>query len=202
MKQEVIKCEKNAPMSIATTFIQSISKELTKLFIVNYYIIQPQILYMFGEFDRNGKLCTIVMEETQSFVVDQPPLKVLADSIEYIGSDFKGSLAGARKNTGKSRMCPVMVNYILNICLFPDRGYRNNHCIWINSNYIMNTKPLDKKTMIEFSNGSSLIVNSRLHAFREKIHTAEQYRKMNYERGKNPMSFVLDSKKRPLRKRE
>jgi competence protein ComK len=172
------------------------------LFIVNYYIIQPQILYMFGEFDRNGKLCTIVMEEEQSFIVDQPPLKILEDSIEYIGSDFKGSLAGARKNTGKRRLTPIMVNYILNICLFPDRKYKSNDCIWINSHYIMNTKPLDRQTIIEFSNGSNLIVNSRISPFREKIHTAEQYRKMNYERGKNPMSFVLDPKKRLLRKRE
>jgi competence protein ComK len=172
------------------------------LFIVSDYIIQPQLLYLFGELDRNGKPCTIIVEGERSFIVDKCPLQVLKDSIHYVGSDFKGSLASARKTTGRSRMTPMMVNFILNICLFPDRAYKNEYCVWINSNQIIDTQAWDGQTVIEFSNGSFFIVNSRISPFRAKVQLAEQYRKTNYERGKRPISFILDPKKRPLKKRE
>jgi competence protein ComK len=173
------------------------------LFFVSDYIIQPQFFYLFGALDRYGKLCTIIVEEEHSFIVDKSPLQVLEDSIQYVGSDFKGSLASARKTTGRSRMTPMMVNFILNICLFPDRAYKNEYCVWINSNQIIDMKAMgQQQTVIEFSNGSSLIVNSRLTPFRAKVQLAEQYRKTNYERGKRPISFILDPKKRPLKKRE
>jgi hypothetical protein len=70
------------------------------------------------------------------------------------------------------------------------------------SNPIIDTQPLDGQTVIEFSNGSFFIVNSRLTPFRAKVQLAEQYRKTNYERGKRPISFILDPKKKPLKKRE
>jgi competence protein ComK len=173
------------------------------LFIVSDYIIQQQFLYLFGALDRYGKPCTIIVEEEHSFIVDKSPLQVLEDSIQYVGSDFKGSLASARKTTGRSRMTPMMVNFILNICLFPDRAYKNEYCVWINSNQIIDMKAMgQQQTVIEFSNANSLIVNSRLTPFRAKVQLAEQYRKTNYERGKRPISFILDPKKRPLKKRE
>jgi competence protein ComK len=158
---------------------------------------------LFGECDRSGKLCTIVVEREHSFIVDKCPLHVLEDSIQYVGSDFKGSLAGERKITGRSRMTPMMVNFILNICLFPDRAYKNEYCVWINSNQIIDTKAMGQhQTAIEFSNGSFFIINSRLSPFRAKVQLAEQYRKTNYKRGKRPISFILDPKKRPVKKQE
>jgi competence protein ComK len=173
------------------------------LFIVSDYIIQQQLLYLFGECDRNGKLCTIIVEEEHSFIVDKCPLQVLEHSIQYVGADFKGSLAGARKTTGRSRMTPMMVNFILNICIFPDRAYKNEYCVWINSNQIIDTKAKGQQlTAIEFSNGSFFIINSRLSPFRAKVQLAEQYRKTNYERGKRPISFILDPKKKSLKKLE
>jgi competence protein ComK len=160
------------------------------------------MIYMFGEYDRYGKLCAIVFEEEQTFVVDKSPLEVVKESIEFIGSDFNGALAGSKKILGKRRMCPVMVNYLRDICVFPDRGYKIPECIWINSKHILNTSAIDRMTLIEFSNGSNILVSSRLAAFNTKVQTAEQYRKMTYERGMNSKTVMLDPKKRLLKQRK
>jgi competence protein ComK len=172
------------------------------LYIVNYYIIQPQMLYMFGAFDRNGKLCTIILSEDMTFIVDKAPLEVIKNSITYNGLDFKGALAGSKHMIGKRRMCPLMINYIRSICVFPVGAYHNPHCIWINPSQVINTFALNRGTLVEFSNGSTVMVNSRLTAFNAKVQTAEQLKKLTYKRGMNTSIFVVNGKNRNVPKRK
>jgi competence protein ComK len=172
------------------------------MFSVNYYIIVPEMMYMFGEYDRNGKLCTIVFEEERILIVDKSPLHIIRDSIAFNGFDLKGALTGARKITGKSRFCPIMVNYIRSICVFPDRYYQCPTCVWINSAHVLNTRPYRSQTQVEFSDGSILMVKSRLTAFHTKVQAAEQLKKVIYDRGMNTASFILDPEKRHVKKRK
>jgi competence protein ComK len=171
-------------------------KENWYMFIVNYYIINPQTIQLMGEYDRYGKLCTRVVEVERSFLVDMSPTEVLKGSINYIGYDLKGAIAGSRNILGNRRMYPIMVNYISGICLFPDRSYKSTDCVWFNPYHIVKTSSFNKKTKVVFSNGSTCIVNTRFSAFNTKVQTAEQLRKITLERGKNPMmTFVLEAKK-------
>jgi competence protein ComK len=172
------------------------------MFVVNYYIIVPEMMYMYGEYDRNGKLCTMVLEEKKVFIVDQSPLQIIRDSIAFNGFDLRGALSGARKITGKSRYCPVMINYIRSICVFPDRAYHHPYCVWINPAHVQNTIPRHAYTLVEFSNGCTLMVKSRLTAFHTRVQSAEQLKKVTFDRGMNPSSFVLDPKKRHVKQRK
>jgi competence protein ComK len=157
-------------------------------------------MYMVGYYDRNGKLCTIVEEVDEIFIIDQSPLQILEYSINCIGFDLKGATATSKWLLGDIHMCPIMVNPLLNISLFPSKSSKHHDTMWFNPHHIKRTRGYMRKTTIEFTNGLNLIIPCKLTYFNNKLQNAEQLRKMTYSAGTNPVSFVLDPKKRKVRK--
>lgn len=152
---------------------------------------------MFGFNDRRGKKCTLVMEFNRVFIVERSPLEILDDSIRCIGFDLKGALDSSKLIIGNNVMCPVMINHIHSICVFPDKSYKHVDTIWFNPNQILRTHSLKRKTHVEFRNGLSLIVDSKLYAFNHKWKSAEQLRKITVENAQNPVSsYFVEPKKR------
>ncbi|MHC0039712.1 competence protein ComK [Pseudoneobacillus sp. C159] len=168
------------------------------------YMINQHLMYMVGYHDRYGKLCTLVQEENETFFVDCSPLEILAYSIRCIGFDYKGALETSKWILGDEiLMHPVMVNPILNICLFPTRSPNRPDTIWFNPFYIKRTIGCQRKTMIEYRNGKKMLVHMQLSAFNNRLQTAEQFRNLTVGIGMNPFSFDLNPKKRrPKRKRK
>ncbi|WP_066309637.1 competence protein ComK [Bacillus sp. FJAT-29814] len=153
------------------------------MFIEENYIIGPDFMCMVGIYDRNAKLCTLVREQNRTFIVDQSPLEVLTHSIRCIGYDLKGAMATARLLLGNKHMCPVMVNPIHRICVFPHKSANHVEAIWFNPYHIARTNSLDRKAKIEFSNGMIMAIPSKLYSFNHKLQTAEQFMKMTVELG-------------------
>jgi competence protein ComK len=166
------------------------------LLVEKSYLINHLMMYMVGHYDRNGKLCTLVTEVSRTFIVDQSPLQVLEYSIKCIGFDLKGALTSSKWILGEMKMYPVMVNPIQKICLFPIKSIKHYDTLWFNPVHIFRTKGIKRKTEIEFKNGQTMIVDSRISAFNHKLQTADQLKNMTIELGKNPFVFILDSKKR------
>ncbi|MGX6444036.1 competence protein ComK [Neobacillus sp. K501] len=161
------------------------------------YFINQDLTYMFGFNDRRGKKCTLVMEFNRVFIVERSPLEILDDSIRCIGFDLKGALDSSKLIIGNNVMCPVMINHIHSICVFPDKSYKHVDTIWFNPNQILRTLSLKRKTHVEFRNGLSLIVDSKLYAFNHKWKSAEQLRKITVENAQNPVSsYFVEPKKR------
>lgn len=160
-------------------------------------MINQFLMYMVGFYDRNGKLCTLVKEVNQTFIVDQSPLEILAYSIKCIGFDLKGAIATSKWLLGDDiQMHPIMINPIHKICLFPNKSAKHPDTIWFNPFYIKRTSGYMRKTIIEFQNGETIKVYTQLSAFNHKLQTAEQLQKMTVGIGKDPISFVIDPKKR------
>jgi competence protein ComK len=155
---------------------------------------------MVGYYDRNGKLCTIVEEVDNIFIIDQSPLEILEYSINLIGYDLKGATNTSKWLLGDIQMCPIMVNPVLNICLFPSKSSKHHDTMWFNPDHIKRTRGYRRNTTIEFSNGLNLIIPCKLPYFNSKLQNAEQLRKMTYSAGTNPASFVLDPNKRKVRR--
>lgn len=166
------------------------------LLIEKSYLINHLMMYMVGYYDRNGKLCTLVKEVNRTFLVDQTPLQILEYSIKCIGFDLKGALSSSKWILGEMKMYPVMVNPILRICLFPIKSAKNHDTLWFNPVHIKRTSGIMRDTEIEFKNGQSMKVHSRISSFNNKLLTAEQLLNMTIEIAENPVSFVLDPKKR------
>jgi competence protein ComK len=150
------------------------------------------MMYMVGQYDRHGKLCSRVTEVNKDFLVDKSPLEILDDSIKSIGFDLRGALATAKWILGDIHMCPVMINPIHKICLFPDKSAKHSDTMWFNPYHIVRTSSFNGKTNVKLSNGFILKVPSRLSAFNHKLQTAEQLRKITVEIAKNPISFLLE----------
>lgn len=160
------------------------------------YIINQNMMCMAGFYDRNGKTCTIVREVSRIFIVAKSPLEILDFSIKSIGFTLKGAMKTAKWHLGDIHMCPVMVNPILKICLFPNHSPKRVDTMWFNPDHIHRTNSSFLKTKVEFNNGLFIRVNSKLSSFNTKLQTAEQYKKMIVEAGKNPITFLLDPKTR------
>jgi competence protein ComK len=156
---------------------------------------------MYGFYDRYGKLCTLVRELDQTFIIDIEPLNILEDSIKCIGYDLKGAIASAKWILGNIHMPPVMINPIQSICVFSNKSANNEQTIWFNPSHIVRTTSYQKKTYIEFTNSIALIVHCSVSIFNNKLQNAIQLRNITTEMGNNPrfMSMILDPRYRKLR---
>jgi competence protein ComK len=148
---------------------------------------------MVGQYDRNAKLCTLVTELNRSFIIDRSPLEILNDSIRCIGFNLKGAMETSRLLLGNKHMCPIMVNPIHKICVFPDKSAKDANTMWFNPIHIVRTKTLNQKATVEFTNGLIIMVPSKLYSFNHKLQTADQFRRMIVG-GNTPLSFKKDSK--------
>ncbi len=133
---------------------------------------------MVGQYDRNAKLCTLVRETTRTFIVDKAPLEILNDTIRCIGFDLRGAMETARSLLGNKHMCPVMVNPIHRICLFPNKSAKHDDAMWFNPVHILRTYTVNGVANINFTNGTTLTIPSKLYSFNHKLQTAEQFMKM------------------------
>jgi competence protein ComK len=149
------------------------------------------MMYMIGYHDRFGKLCTLVKEVEDVFLVNQSPLEILNYSIYYIGYDLRGAFAASKRLLGGIQMLPVMVNPILHLCVFPTQSPQSTDTIWFNPLHIKRTTTSFGATIIEFSNGETFKVKARLSAFNDKIKKAEQLCTITGETGKKPNTTVL-----------
>ncbi|TDL71194.1 hypothetical protein E2R56_19445 [Rhodococcus qingshengii] len=168
--------------------------------IEKYYLINQHMMYMFGFHDRNGKVCTLVRQFDRVFIVDRSPMEILDDSLRCIGFNLKGAMDTSKIIMGNNMMCPVMINHIHNICVFPDKSHKHEDTIWFNPNQILRTQSLKRKTHIEFRNRRTLIIDSKLFSFNHKLKAAEQLSKITIENANNPISFIIEPP-RKVRKR-
>ncbi|MED4227921.1 competence protein ComK [Neobacillus cucumis] len=165
------------------------------MFLENKYIINPNFMYMVGYYDRQAKLWTLVKELHRTFIVDRSPLEILNDSIQCIGFNLKGAIETAKWLLGNKYMCPVMVNPIHRISVFPDKSAKKAATIWFNPYHINRTMSFNQKAQVVFSNGLSITLTSKLYSFNHKLQTAEQFRKMLVGLDNDPFSFEEDPKK-------
>jgi competence protein ComK len=171
------------------------------LIIENHYVINQHMMYMFGLMDRNAKLCTLVREFHRVFIVDRSPLEIIDDSLRSIGFNLKGAMETAKLIIENKAMCPVMLNHIHNICVFPDKSHKHEDTIWFNPCHILRTHSIKRKTQIEFRNRLLLMIDSKLFSFNHKLKSAEQLSRITIENANNPQSYIIYPPKR-VRKRK
>lgn len=151
------------------------------------YTVRKQMMWMTGYFDRYGKMCTLVKEKTRMFMVDQSPLEILSKSIECIGYDLRGAMDTSKRLLGDIHHCPVLVNPIDRIVLFPTKSPYHEECTWFNPVHIKRANNLDRKTFIMFSNGETMTFPATVSSFHSKTKRAEQLEDMT----KDSLFFVI-----------
>ncbi|WML41514.1 competence protein ComK [Neobacillus sp. OS1-2] len=162
-----------------------------------FYLVDDNVILMTGEYDNNGKLCARVMIGRETLLVDQSPVKLLDETLKYIGFNLKGALEGAKGIIGEKYMRPVMVNPYKGICLFPNKSPKKDDCLWFNPDHIVKTNSRGYKTEVVLSNGVSILVDLKLCFFNSKLHIASELKRTSIERG-NHSNPIVPERRKPL----
>jgi competence protein ComK len=164
-----------------------------------HYIINQYMMYLEEFYNQVGKLCTKVSELGRTIFVDKSPREILNDSIRCIGFDLRGAISTSKWILGgETYLCPFMVNPILKICVFPHRSQEQGITRWFNPIHIKRTGSINRKTNVEFHNGQTLLVHSKLSAFNNKLQIADQLSEISVEFAKHPENFIIDPGKEKL----
>lgn len=170
-------------------------KGVEGLKLINRYIINRKTILVTGKYNSFGKLCTIVLEEDTPMLVDQSPIQVIRNSLHYYGQNLKGAIEAAKVILGEAKMYPFIVCQVQDICLFPHISPTHAECIWFNHMHIIHTYAQGPNTVIELSNGRSLILKARLTAFNTKQQKAGDLRRIVTERSNSPVILYGNTKK-------
>ena len=170
------------------------------IFIVESHIVNRNTIFLVGEYALLGRPCTRIFEGNLSFLVNQKPLKVIDESIQYIGYNLKGAIESSKAQDGKTSMVSVMINPAQNVCLFPIISPYKHECIWFNPLHITETKANGTKTDVYLSNGCVITVNMRVSTFNNKWHDAKQLCSFFSERAQNEMTSIYMKPKEKLLK--
>ena len=167
-----------------------------------FYFIRPQFARMSGQRDRNGKQCALVVETGQSFIVDQSPLEIIQYSTLYVGYSLKGATEAARWLLGDIQMCPVIVNPIQGIVLFPTRSSSHEDTIWLNPAHIQRCIPDNGKSLVLFKNQTAMTIHQKPISLNNKLVIATDLIDMVTENARQTtFALVLDPKKRTSKRK-
>jgi competence protein ComK len=201
-KQQVMSQTINPEKKIALIINKSTKKHITilkkqqKEMFEEHYALTQDMMYMIGFYDCHAKACTLVKETERIFVVHQSPMEILEHSIKQVGYNLKGALETSREVNG-NKMCPIMVNLLQNLVVFPTQSAKHVETMWLNPDQIQRTygsKLMNRKTNIEFKNGLMITVDSRLSFFNDKLKRAEQYRDNTIVSAQHHFSFITKPK--------
>lgn len=160
------------------------------------YKITRQLIFFTGIYDREGKLCTLVRELNRTFIVDKSPLEILKDSMIKAGFNYRGAVASSKEILSMKMMVPVMVNPFLKIYLFPTKSANSSEVTWFNPNHLLRTISHNGATLIEFSNGQTMVFPSKLGPFNTKITAAEQLKKFTLATAQQTNYYIAFPKKK------
>ena len=167
------------------------------LYQVKDYIVRKETMLFLPKFDHFGNLFTVVIENDLEFYVEMSP-KVLMDAcLGYYGSSLRGASDGAKTILGNIRMCPVLMNGVLELYWFPTKSQDKEDCVWFALHHVKSYERAGvKETKITLSNGVTAIVDVSLYTFKKKIQLAYQLKCKIEERSKLNSIMIVESKSR------
>ncbi len=121
-----------------------------------------------SEYEINGDTLAIlpideykskIIEKDRTFIVNQPPIKIIDKSCRYFGSSYQGRFLGTKNLIGISHKAPIIIEESREIIFFPTSSPRLYSCAWISLKNLQNYKKNDNKTMLIFNSGNLLDLN-------------------------------------------
>jgi len=116
------------------------------------------------------KLCTVVREEDNEFIVLQKPTEVIEQSCYFYGGNYKGRIASTEALTGITHKPPIAVNSLERLFFFPSKSVRSNNCIWISHKHVKKVhKASPQKVRISFINNTFMTINVSIRSFKSQF---------------------------------
>ena len=102
---------------------------------------------------------TEIFEEESHFIVDKSANEIMEESCAYFGSSLSGRQKGTEHLIGISYKAPIIVEESSEMIFFPTSSPRKEECSWISLQKINKHFRAGDKMVIEFKNGSRVVLN-------------------------------------------
>jgi competence protein ComK len=145
-------------------------------------LINKKFLYLIGSYNELAPSCTIMTEDKKLIQLDQKSEDIINASLNFLGYDFRGAVRGAKYIVGNKKQCPIMLNPVHSVCIFPHISKKRKELYWFNLDYIDLTRAKGSDTEVEFSNGHILLLDTHINNFKAKLQTAEQLKRVTHKR--------------------
>lgn len=160
------------------------------------YLMNERTVLLTGEYVKNGRQWTRVIEGEETFLVKRRPIELINRALLCLGSDFSGARKSSKYILGECHMCPIRINCNLGIWLFPTKSYRDEHCIWFSLMHVKDTKPCGiRRTRVYLSYNHEIEIEMKETSFKNKKNKANQLRESMLRNAQSPLTFYLEPKK-------
>lgn len=160
------------------------------------YLFSTKFMYMTSVLNSEGKPCTEITETTGTFIIDKPITKVINNGVIAAGVDLTGVLETSKWLLGDVPLCPIMVNPVYQIVLFPTHSPKSKKTIWFSPTHIRSTSGTNRRTDILFNNGQTKTAPVRVSFFNTVLNYAKKLRTMDVDSVDKPFCFMIDPKDR------
>lgn len=161
----------------------------------NNYLINKETVYIFGEFDKDGQLCSRVIHGYTAYSVKLSSQRLIDESLKKFGSSLRGSLDGSKEILGNKNMRPIVINAYLGIYLFPSKSPSKPDCVWFSLIHVLNTESISRnKTKVYLSYGHTIMIDMKESTFNRKLNRTLELRRVVSENMKIPITFYFEPK--------
>lgn len=108
---------------------------------------------------------TRILEEDNSFIVNENSMKIIENSCEFFGSSYLGRHKGTKNLTGINYKSPIIVEESKNIIFFPTTSPRQIECSWISLSHINKYNNKNGKIEVLFENGDKYVFDMSYGSF-------------------------------------
>ncbi len=118
----------------------------------------------------NGFNSSQVIENKRNYVLDETTFKVIEDSCEYFGVDYKSRVKSSNYFANTKYKSPIIIQETSRLIFFPITSPTRNNTTWISFNNIYDYYPYrnKKKTMVEFKNGFKMQFDISFYSFNQQ----------------------------------
>lgn len=164
--------------------------------IIEDYLINEKTVLLMGEYVKNGRQWTRVIEGEETFLVKKRPIDLINRALLCLGSDFRAARKSSKYILGECHMCPIRVNCNLGVWLFPTKSYKDDHCIWFSLMHVKDSKSVGiRRTKVFLSYNHDIEIEMKESSFKNKKNKAIQLRESMLRNSQSPLTFYLEPKK-------
>ena len=111
-----------------------------------------------------------IIESDNSYIIDKSTFKVIEESCEYFGVNYKSRLDGSLKFVKSKYKAPIIVQETNRLIFFPITSPTRGNTTWISFNNIFEYKPYKNKknTIVEFKNGFKMMLDVSYYSFNQQ----------------------------------
>ena len=123
----------------------------------------------------NEENSSLVYEDSERYIIDQTPYKIMESSCLYFGSSYTGRKEGAKNILGAEYKVPIIVDDTDNIIVFPTTSPLSQDCVWISLSHVKKYEKVDTyNTKIIFNNGKEIIVPVSYRSIENQVSRASR----------------------------